>query len=125
MSLFTDLSSRHEEFLLDFIKWYRTKKYNIPVSKFPELDDIFQVVIFHIYVHEKFNIGIHFDEYTIILYWVKPDHKMAEVDILERFNKTGEFTHTFLKMYNLPKLNAEFAYKRAIIQAIEYIVEPF
>lgn len=124
-NLFTELSARHEEFLIEFISWYKTKKYTLTASQFSQLDTIFQLVIFHMYVHEKYNIGVLFDEYSVVLYWVKPDHKMAEKDILDRYSDTAIFTHVFSATYNMPRLKAEYAYKRAVNKAIDYIVEPY
>ena len=125
MSLFAEISRRHEEFLLEFINWYKGKKYILKVSQFVELDNVFQVIAFHIFLHEKHNIGILFDQHSSVLYWVNPTDKLAASDIENRYNSTGKFTHVFEELYGLPKVKAEYAYKRAVMRAIEYVVEPF
>lgn len=126
-NLFTTLSKRYEDFLVEFISWYKAKRFATPIKVFVSLEDDFQVGIFHGFLHQKHNVGLHYDEHTYVLYWVDPLKKTAREEILKRFNDTKAkgISHTFVKRFDLPKADFPAMGRRAILKAVEYIVEPF
>ncbi len=125
MSFITELSDDYSDFLLDFIKWYKSKKFNMAVKELVAGDTIHQLPILQYYIYEKHNIGIHFDRHSIVLYWVSIKIDRAEKDILNRFHKDDKLTNTFLTFYDLLGVSFENAYKRSVLKGIDYLIYEF
>lgn len=101
-----------------FSKWYRDS-YVIPIDMFATYASIFQLQMFHQYLEYEYDIAVHFDNHSIVIYTVAPELKANE--ILANWNKTGIFTNVLYKEYDLPYMNNTNAFERAILKAFQYV----
>lgn len=124
MSIINQLT-KYEDWLVEVVKWYKSRKYKLPIKSFIELEPVFQLGVLELYLADKHNIGIIYSTVTYTLYWINPKHKVANKEIMDRHNETEVLSHHFYDAETLKQVDTVTAKQRAILKAIEFINEPF
>jgi hypothetical protein len=59
---------KYTKLIKNFINWYKKKEYSISISNFLNLKFEFQIGVILEYLSEQHDIGIHWDNYSYLLY---------------------------------------------------------
>jgi len=112
----------NKDFATDFFKWYKDN-YTVPLQGFINLPQLMQLPILQHYMIEYYNIAVHYDIGSIVIYWYNPELNIKE--ITAKSKEVARFTFTIKEEYDLDVVNFENSYKRAILRCLKLITEPF
>jgi hypothetical protein len=114
--------TEYKEFAKDFFEWYKDT-YAIPLVGFIKLPQLMQLPILQHYIIEYYNIAVHYDIGSVVIYWYNPEKNIKEIEI--RSKELNKFTFNIKEDFDLEAVNFENSYKRAILKALKLINEPF
>lgn len=114
MNIVLKLSNKHNKFMKSFIKWY-TQQYNdkLNVNTFITLPSIYQLSIIYKYIRFKYKLGISYDEWAVVIYYLNPEDNTDY--IMDNYINTKKFNNIAYAEYELEELNMVDAFERAII----------
>ncbi len=112
----------YKEFAKEFFEWYK-ENYTISLANFIKLPTIMQLPIIQEYIVYTYNISLHHDVGSIVLYYYRPEYNEREVE--ELYKKEGKLTFTIFKEFDLPILDYKDSFERAIRKSVELVNQPF
>lgn len=107
----------------EFFEWYNKTYTVVPLKTFLSLPELMQYPIVAEYITIKYNIGIHFDIGSVVAYYFNPELAYNEIRTLSL--KNNKFTTVILEEYDLEVLSYKDSYKRAILNTINKLENPF
>lgn len=110
------------EFGKGLILWYNDT-YSMPFATFMSLSPSLQYHTIHRHMVDVYNLGLHYDAYTVLIYYYNPELNVNE--IIDNHKTTGVVTHFIKKDIITEPLSIDKACERGILYAIEYVTKPF
>jgi len=111
-NLIKELSDFHMDEVKEFIEWYRTKKYILPINSFVTLEVEQQFSVLVKYTSEKYNIIACINSIVFMISYF--DAELAKKAILENYNKTKEVTDVIYTY----SFNKNLKYEQIAVSAI-------